>query len=365
MINKKFYAYKPDYAVHPGEYLEEVLASREIKKKELSERLGISTKHLSQIIHKQIMLTSDIAVQLERTLGISASIWNNLNADYSLFYAHLKAEKELKQKQEWIKNFPVTDLKKLGFLPSIKDTKIILEKLLQFFGVPTPEQWQQFYDLKAVRFRKSSAFAENLYHTVSWLRIGEIMASEMEAKPFNKYVFKKNLAKIRMLTLKKPYEFEPEIKQLCAKSGVLLVFVPEFKKTHISGATRWLTPNKSLIMMSLRYKMNDHFWFTFFHEAAHILLHGKKDIFIDDFKGFQSKEDDEADCFSKNMLIPEMKYQKFISKESFFHEAINSFAKKIQIHPGIIVGRLQHDKHIDYKWLNDMKEKFKLKIAVD
>lgn len=86
MINKQLYFFKPDYVVHPGEYLEEVLKSRKIKKEEFSERLGISVKHLSQIIHKQAMLTSDLIIQLERTLGISANIWSNLNADYSLFH---------------------------------------------------------------------------------------------------------------------------------------------------------------------------------------------------------------------------------------------------------------------------------------
>ncbi len=358
MLNKEYYAYKPDYAIHPGEYLEEVLESREIKKQELSDRLGISVKHLSQIIHKQERLTAELAVKLERTLGISANIWNNLNADYFLFYARSNEMKALKQKLKWIIDFPINELKKFGVLPSIKDKETIAEQLLQFFGVPTPEQWQQYYDLKATHFRKSPAFADNLPHIASWLRVGEIMASEMEASPFDKDAFKSNLNKIRRLTLNKPYEFEPEMKRLCAISGVILVFVPEFKKTHISGATLWLTPDKSLIIMSLRYKANDHFWFTFFHEAAHILLHGKKDTFIDDLKGFQSKEEDEANRYSRNMLIPETEYKSFVSKGSFHREDIKSFAKKIQIHPGIVVGRLQHDKRIDYKWHNDLKEKF-------
>lgn len=358
MISKEFYAYKPDYAIHPGEYLEEVLESREIKKKELSERLGISVKHLSQIIHKQEMLTAKLAVQLERTLGISANIWNNLNADYSLFYARSNEAKALRHKLEWITDFPINELKKFGFLPSVKDKETIAEKLLQFFGVSTPEQWQQYYDLRVAHFRKSPAFSDNLPHIASWLRIGEIKASEIEVAPFDKDVFKTNLDNIRKFTLNKRDKFEPEMKRLCAMSGVILVFVPEFKKTHISGATRWLTQDKAIIIMRLRYKTNDRFWFTFFHEAAHILLHGKKSTFIDDLKGFQSKEEDEANRYSKNMLIPESEYKKFVSKCRFNREDIKSFATKMQIHPGIVVGRLQHDKYINYDWYNDLKEKF-------
>jgi HTH-type transcriptional regulator/antitoxin HigA len=255
-------------------------------------------------------------------------------------------------------------LKKFGVLPSIKDKETIAEQLLQFFGVPTPEQWQQYYDLRSAHFRKSPAFADNLPHIASWLKIGEIKASEIEVTPFDKDVFKTNLDNIRRFTLNKRNEFEPEMKRLCAMSGVILVFVPEFKKTHISGATRWLTQDKSMIIMSLRYKTNDHFWFTFFHEAAHILLHGKKDTFIDDLKGFQSKEEDEANRYSRNMLIPESEYQRFVSEHSFYRDNIISFAEKIQIHTGIVVGRLQHDNRIDYKWHNDLKEKFELDIAI-
>ncbi|MCP4352243.1 MAG: HigA family addiction module antidote protein [Desulfobacterales bacterium] len=96
MTDNEFYVYKPNYAVHPGEYLEEVLESREIKKKDFAECLGISVRHLSRIISKQELFTSELAVQLERTLGISANIWNNLNTDYSLFDARLKKAEELK-----------------------------------------------------------------------------------------------------------------------------------------------------------------------------------------------------------------------------------------------------------------------------
>ncbi|MBF0546088.1 MAG: HigA family addiction module antidote protein [Candidatus Riflebacteria bacterium] len=358
MSNEEFYAYKPDYAIHPGEYLEEVLKSNEIKKKDLSDRLGISVKHLSQIIHKQEMITAKLAVQLERTLGISGNIWNNLNADYSLFCARSNELKALKFTLEWINDFPINELKKIGFLPSVKDKETIAEKLLQFFGVSTPEQWQQYYDLKAAYFRKSPAFSDNLSHIASWLRIGEIKASEIAVAHFDKDVFKTNLDKIRSFTLNKVDEFEPEMKRLCAMSGVILVFVPEFKKTHISGVARWLTQEKAMIIMSLRYKTNDHFWFTFFHEAAHILLHGKKNTFIDDLKGFPSKEEDEANRYSKNMLIPESEYKNFVSKGRFSHADIKSFSKKIKIHPGILVGRLQHDKHIKYGWHNDLKEKY-------
>jgi len=364
MATNMLYSYRPDYAVHPGEYLEEVLEAREIKKREMSERLGISVKHLSQIINKQASVTADMAIQLEKALSISANIWNNLNANYALFEARAKETQVLSKHLQWIKQFPVKDLRKLGFIPNTRDPKTILESLLRFFGISSPEKWQSYYgNLSRVSFRKSGAYSDNLHHIVSWLRAGEIWAGATETARFSKALFKKNLRKTRELTTKNPSEFEPLMRKLCAEAGVALVFMPEFEKTHLSGVTRWLTPDKALILMSLRYKTNDHFWFTFFHEAAHILLHGKKEIFIDEAEGFDSDKENEANRFARNMLIPEDAYDQFKAKEAFHPPDIRAFAKNIKVHPGIVVGRLQHDKLISYSWHNKLKEHFELRIA--
>jgi Rad3-related DNA helicase len=117
-----------------------------------------------------------------------------------------------------------------------------------------------------------------------------------------------------------------------------------------------------MLAMSLRHKSNDHFWFTFFHEAAHILLHGKKDIFIDNPAGFESEKENEANRFSRNFLIPEDEYVAFVRGNNFFEEAIKQFSNKVGIHPGIVVGRLQHDKHILPSWHNGLKERFEFKV---
>ncbi len=355
------YIYKPDYAVHPGEYLEEVLESREIRKKDLAERLGISDKHLSQIINKQALLTSDMAVHLERALGVSANIWSNINAEYALFEARQKEAESLNRHKDWIKKFPVLELSHMGYLPSTRDPEVLLEGLLDFFGIPSPDRWEDYYHKKEVSFRKSDKFKDNLEHIAAWLRAGELKARGLDIRPINKDVFKQNLFEIRKLTLKNPLEFEPLLKNYCAQSGVALVFIPEFRQTHISGATRWLTPEKALITMSLRYKTNDHFWFTFFHEAAHILLHSKKEVYIDDGNGFESEVEEQANRFAADILIPDREYREFAARNSFTAEDVARFSREQNIHPAIVVGRLQHDKRVPFNTLNDLKEHFELK----
>lgn len=363
MINNTLYPYEPDYAVHPGEYLEEVLEARNIKKNDLAERLGVSEKHISQIINKQALINADLAVKLEKTLGVSANIWSNMSAEYELFIAREKESTQLNQELEWVSNFPLKDLKKLNILPETRDKKILLERLLKFFQIPDPGKFNDYYNtLLAVNFRKSKAFSDNKYHILSWIRAGEISAETISTKIYDKDSFKNNLNKIRELTVKSPEEFESKMVGLCADAGVAVVFVPEFDKTHLSGITRWLNPEKALIIMSLRYKTNDHFWFTFFHEAGHILLHGKKQIFIDEMKPVNKDEQEkEADHFAENILIPEKELWDFIKKDFFDVWDITAFADSIGIHPGIVVGQLQHYKKIGFNRHDKLKDRFEFK----
>jgi HTH-type transcriptional regulator/antitoxin HigA len=152
------------------------------------------------------------------------------------------------------------------------------------------------------------------------------------------------------------------MRRLCASSGVALAFVPEFEKTHVSGAARWQSQDRALIIMSLRHKSNDHFWFTFFHEAGHILLHGKKETYIDNPEGYESELEDEADRFARNFLIRDSEWRRYIATENFFEPEILEFAAKVGIHPGIVVGRLQREKLIKYEWHNGLKQKLALTV---
>ncbi len=151
----------------------------------------------------------------------------------------------------------------------------------------------------------------------------------------------------------------PQLTSLCADSGVAVIFLPELPGTGVSGATSWLSSNKALIQLSLRYKSDDHLWFTFFHEAYHILKHGRKKVFLE-FDGNRGREENEANEFAANKLIRKESLAQFVQVDDFRRSAIKRFATQMGISPGIVVGRLQHDGILLYNHHNDLKRWFQL-----
>ncbi|MDO8636219.1 MAG: ImmA/IrrE family metallo-endopeptidase [Dehalococcoidia bacterium] len=171
--------------------------------------------------------------------------------------------------------------------------------------------------------------------------------------------------KIRTLTAEPPEVFGPKIREMFADAGVALAFVAELPETHLSGATRWVTKGKALIVLSLRHKTDDHFWFSLFHEAGHILFDGKKLIFLDEINTWTDAEEVRVNEFASNILIPRQTYANFMEKRIFTHTSVRNFSQQLGIAPGIIVGRLQHEGVISWGLLNSLKRKFDLVETCD
>ena len=165
------------------------------------------------------------------------------------------------------------------------------------------------WETRKLRFANQSRLRAIRARFPPWLRMGEIVAQKTKCQPYDANKFKEALNTIRALTKESPEVFEPELKRLCAEAGVVVVFAKELPKLRTSGATWWFNANKAVIQLSLRYKCNDQLWFSFFHEAGHILKHGKKEFFIED--SIVNEKEKEADEFASNFLIPKSSWMDF------------------------------------------------------
>jgi len=199
----------------------------------------------------------------------------------------------------------------------------------------------------------------------AWLRQGERVAQQIRTEPYNQEGFVKALYQIRKLTTADPEVFVPRARELCSAVGVAIVFIPELPATRAYGATRWLTPTKAILQLSLRGKTDDFLWFTFFHESAHILKHGKRDVFIEAPDGTKDQEtqrkEKEANTFASDFLIPKPAFDQLRRQKLFTNQAVQHFAAQLGIAAGIVVGRLHHEKLLAHTHLNGLKRHFDFK----
>lgn len=356
------YGFARDYAVTPGEILDEILRAKRMSKISLADRCGLTPKTISLMIAGKAPVTPETAIQFERVLGMAASVWNNLECTYRLFRAKQGDREELAKYGQWLQEFPLGEMKRRGWLahgPSVAEK---VSSLLDFFGVGSVTAWEETYGRLQVRLRKAAKYTPSKAALAAWIRKCEIEARSAETEPFSKEKLNKALREIRVLSCQDPPVFEPRMKELMASAGVALVFVGELHSTHLSGATRWLSSDKAMVSLSLRYKTDDQLWFTFFHEAAHLKLHSKKLVFIDGTEnGNGDDQEQEADRFASDHLIPPGSYTRFTQKGVFTADSIRRLAGELGIAPGIIVGRLQHDKYVDFPTpLNHLKCRFEL-----
>jgi addiction module HigA family antidote len=350
--------YVPDYLVPPGEVLEEYLEAYSMTQTELAARTGLTKKTINEIIKGKSPITSETALRLERSLGRPAHFWNNLEGQFQEDRSRLAEEKRLKGHLDWLKKVPVSHLTKLGWLPKKIDKISQLTEVLRFFGVASPEQWLTVWQEHQVAYRQTIRFEACAEFVSAWLRKGEIDARQIACEPFDRKRFQEALDVIRGLTTEEPKIFQPQLVDICASAGVAVVFIPELPKAGVYGATRWLG-DKAVIQLSLRYKSNDHLWFTFFHEAGHIIKHGRKEIFIEG-NGMDSEKEEEANAFARDRLIPPADYRRFIASwDGRSLAPIEAFAEKIKIAPGIVVGRLQYDKRLPNSHGNKIKVFFR------
>lgn len=343
--------YFPQSVPHPGETLAEKLEEMEMGPKEFALRTGKPEKTIIAIVNGKSSITPDMAVQFENVTKIPANFWMNHQRGYDEYIAREKRQTVIQEALAWAKQFPLADMIKKGWLPQVATIEEKTMEMLAFFGFSNHTAWEDYYfkqQLK-VAFRISLAQTKEPYAISAWLRKGELQAAELEANDYSEKKFKEALPELKSIMANHPEGFFNQLQSICLEAGVKVVHTPCINKAPISGSTRWLN-DTPFIQLTGRYNRNDSFWFTFFHEAGHILLHGKKDIFLEnlDYTDKDMEKEQEADLFAVKWTLTDDEEAEILAAAPLNEEDIRDFAKQFTTHPAIIIGRLQHKKLIPY-----------------
>lgn len=343
--------YSPDIVFHPASTLNEKLEEMGMSRKEFALRTSKPEKTIIAVLKEESSVTPEMAVLFENVTQIPAQFWINKQARYNEYIAREKHKGVIAEASEWAKQFPYAEMAKQKWVDSTRKAEEKTINLLSYFGVASHNAWEKLYvetELKVAAY--TSLKQSHQPHAISaWLRQGEIQAKQIEAPTFNLKMLKSNIPAMRQLMVNQPMNFFELLQKSCLEAGVVLLFTPKLPKVPLSGSTRWLS-NTPLIQLTARYKKNDSFWFTFFHELGHIILHGKKYISLEniDFAAADPKKEEEAHQFAVSYTFTNEQEQEILQNTTVSEQDIIDYAKKFNTHPAMIIGRLQHDGYIHY-----------------
>ena len=353
--------FEPKWVSSPGDTIMDLLEERGWSQAEFAERTGYTAKHVNLLIRGKASISEDTAFRLEKVLGGTARFWLSREAGYREALARKEELANLEAQAEWLRELPLAHMKKYRWISNKSDKAELVSECLAFFGVASADLWREMYadSPSLAAFKSSALYRKDVAAIATWLRQGERVAAEIHCDAFEKAKFTNELVELRSLTNESdPELFVPLLTDACASVGVAVVFAPAPQGCPVTGATKWLSKDKALLMLSLRYKSNDHLWFAFFHEAGHLLLHGKKMVFLETVGGMTGEDEEQADAFARDFLIPP-EHAEFLRYLPHTHDEVEAYSERIGIAPGILVGRMQHDGVLPRNYLNRLKVRYK------
>lgn len=340
-------------ATPPGATIKEQLLDRGLSQKEFAVRMGMSEKHISKLINGEVQLTPDVAVRLEMVLGVPASFWNKLEATYREKIVKANVENDMDADKELAKKLPYREMSKNSWVPETRDIteKVInLRKFFEVVNLGIIENMQ----LSKIACRRLAETEKSDLALLAWAQKAKLEARSIDTSLVDLKTLKKSLPEIRSMTTMDPSDFCPKLIEMLSSCGIALVFLPHIGGSFLHGAT-FYDGNKIVVGLTVRGKDADKFWFSLFHELGHILLGH-----INQPNGTTEEDENAADTFAKETLIPTEEFNAFTTQNNFSKEAICAFAKEEHILCGVVVGRLQKEGFINYNCCNDLKTKYTL-----
>ena len=342
-------------ATPPGATIREQLNDRGMSQKEFAARMDLSEKHISKLINGDVQLTPDVAVRLEMVLGVPARFWNNLEAVYREKVVKANAENAMDADMELAKRFPYSEMAKFGWVPDVKDAKekvICLRKYFEVVDLSILGNDQ----ITRIACRRLAVTDKSDLALMAWAQEAKIKARDMETAPINIKGLIAAVPDLRKMTVLKPSEFCPKLRKYLAECGIALIFLPHLKGSFLQGAT-FLDGNKIVVGLTARGRDADKFWFSLFHELAHVILGH-----VGQANGTSDKDEKAADEWSGSTLILSEKFDEFKERRDYSEQGVRRFAKEQGIAPGIVVGRMQREGMIQYSMLNDLKEQYVIAV---
>ena len=356
-----------DWSSPPGDTIARLMAGKEIDPSELADAMGLSSDEFDSLIIGRRRVSEADARVLASNLGSTARFWLARDKAYALDMARRPDGNSEALAETWLASMPAASMRQYGWVQKGTRAKDKLkDEILAFFDCHSVQEWGERYSsgVGAIAFRTSLSLASDGMATLVWIRAGELAVGDLEMPQFDRVAFKKILPGLKKLSAyKRPAVFLPRLIEACRSVGVAVATVRTPNGCRASGASWFNAAGNPVILLSFRHMAEDHFWFTFFHEAGHVVLHGKNHIDGDGdgvvVMGTDTeKHEVEANQFAQDVLFPaELRGE--LQDQGIRPKSVIAIARQADVTPGIIVGQLQRMRDLDHSKMNFLKRRYR------
>lgn len=339
----------------PGQLLLSLIEKRGWNQRVVAIILGIGEGVINKIVSGHRSVDAETALMFESIFDdVEANDFLELQKTYDLAKARIVAQPDPNRpnRATLFGNLPLTEMIKRRWIDvdDIKDVPKVEAALKKFFGVKSLSE----IEILPHAAKKTQVSIEATEHQLAWIYRVRQIANEMLVSEYSEAAVRTALLKLEVL-MASPEQVR-NVPRILGECGIRYVISESVGSAKIDGVCFWLNDISPVIGMTLRYDRIDNFWFVLRHEIEHVLRgHGReREVVILDAElegknagtGIDVPEEErQANTAAADFGVSKKMMDKFISRKSpYFKESdLLGFARTYQVHPGIVVGRLQHE----------------------
>jgi HTH-type transcriptional regulator/antitoxin HigA len=332
----------------PGDFIRDELDARGWTQEDLAKIMGRPAQAISEIVSGKKAITPETALGLAKAFGDDDALyWMNLENVYRLSQAK-PIDEAVGRRAVVYGKFPVRDLIKRGWIEPSGNLEVVEQRVCRFYNIANVNENPRF-----AHAALANQYEERTPLQWAWLFRAYQLAQAVHAAEYSGHKLRAALANLRRL-LVAPEEIR-QVPKILADAGVRFVIVEFLQGAKIDGAAFWID-GRPAIAMSLRHDRVNNFWFVLRHEIEHILnKDGLLTVDVEMPESLQRNdplppEETRANEAAGDFLVPKAELDGFIKRVRplYSGERILLFAKRIGVHPGLVVGQLQFRNEVPY-----------------
>jgi HTH-type transcriptional regulator / antitoxin HigA len=334
---------RPARLVIPGDIIRRELEARGWQQKDLAEIMGRPEQTISEIVNGKKQITPETARELACAFGTSAELWMNLETTYRLQLAERqREEEEIRRRAQLHNKLPYHEVIKRGWIEDKESLDEQENEVRRFLHITSMNQEPPL----ALAARRSAREEMEIGALVAWTRRVQMLAQKQPANAYQPEQLPRVITE--MLDSSAEEGYVAEVPHVLRDVGVRFLLIEHLPQTYLDGAALWVD-NSPVVALTLRYDRIDNFWFTLAHELAHIVL-GHRGVYLDSLDGEHPVDDEEtaADHLAADWLLEPLAYRDFVEAGRLGNASVAAFARRMDRHPAIVAGRLQHDDPARY-----------------